>query len=117
MDTQNEKEKTEMKTMVSCTNMLDKMGFTAQFKASPSGLQSLESKKVYSPEEVTIVNFYRFEGDSDPEDNSILYAIETANGEKGTLVDAYGMYNDVKVTNFIKKVEEIGKKTNRDEAL
>lgn len=112
-----ESEKTEMKTMVSCTNMLNKMGFTTQFKAFKAGLKSLDSERVYSPNEINIVNFYRFEGESDPAENSILYAIETVEGEKGTLTDAYGMYNDAYVTNFIKQVEEIQKKINRDETL
>ncbi|MCE3294389.1 MAG: hypothetical protein K0R65_103 [Crocinitomicaceae bacterium] len=112
-----ETEKTEMKTMVSCTNMLNKMGFTTQFKAFKAGLKSLDTERVYAPNQVNIVNFYRFEGESDPAENSILYAIETSDGEKGTLTDAYGMYNDAHVTNFIKQVEEIQKKINRDETL
>ena len=112
-----ETEKVEMKTMVSCTNMLSKLGFTTQFKAFKAGLKSLDSDRVYAPNEVYIVNFYRFEGESDPAENSILYAIETTDGEKGTLTDAYGMYNDAHVTNFIKQVEEIQKKINRDETL
>lgn len=35
---------------------------------------------------------YRFEGNTNPDDNAILYAIETARGEKGLLLDAYGVY-------------------------
>ena len=112
-----ESEKTDLKTMVSCTNMLNKLGFTTQFKAFKAGLKSLDTEHVYAPNEVTIVNFYRFEGDSDPEENSILYAIETSKGEKGTLTDAYGVYSDPCVSDFIKQVEEIEKKTDRDESL
>ena len=48
-----------------------------------------------------MVNFYRYEGESNPEDRSILYGIETANGEKGTVVDAYEPYSDTFVTKFI----------------
>ncbi len=40
-----------------------------------------------------VVEFYRFEGASNPDDNSILYAIETSDGLKGLLVDAYGAYS------------------------
>ena len=112
-----ESDKVEMKTLVSCTNMLNKKGFTTQFKAFKAGLKSLDTERVYAPNEINIVNFYRFEGESDPAENSILYAIETSEGEKGTLTDAYGMYNDAHVTNFIKQVEEIQKKINRDETL
>ena len=112
-----EKEKTHLKTMVSCTNMLDKLGFNTQFKATERGLKSLTTERVYKPEEVKVVNFYRFEGESNPSDNSILYALETKNGERGTLTDAYGPYSDTNVTKFMQQVEEIGKKTDRDKIL
>ena len=65
-----------------------------------------------------MVNFFRFEGTSSPEDNAILYVIETSDGEKGTLVDAYGMYSDPYVDRFIKNVEDVNKKTqNTDKGL
>jgi len=110
-------EKAQMKTMVACTNMLDKLGFTTQFKATSGGLKSLTTERTYAPAEIKIVNFYRFEGDSKPEDSSILYAIETANGERGTLTDAYGPYSDTHVTAFIKQVEEIEKKVDKEKIL
>ena len=98
-----------MKTLSSCTRKLSSEGYTTQFKASKDGLESLDSHTVFSPDEVKIVNFYRFEGESDPSDNAILYAVETNTGEKGTLTDAYGVYTDLKVSEFVKKVEEIMK--------
>jgi hypothetical protein len=117
MKTQELVEKKNLNTMVDCVNSLVLNGFTEDFKARESGLESLSSKKIYKPDEVKILNFYRFEGESDPADNSILYAIETNDGKRGTLVDAYGPYADSKVTRFIHQVEEIRKKTDRDEPL
>ena len=108
---------TEMKTLVYCLNTLVKQGFTADFKVSSRGLTVLGRDKVFLPDEVRILNFYRFEGDSDPADNSILYAIETGDGTRGTLVDAFGAYSDPKVTAFMQKVEEINKKTNKSTRL
>lgn len=58
---------------------------------------------------VQVVNFYRFEGDSDPADNTILYIIETSSNVKGTLVDAYGAYADEAVNKFMKAVEGVHK--------
>ena len=53
---------------------------------------------------------YRFEGQSDPADNAIMYVVETGDGVKGTLIDAYGAYADENVNKFMSEVEEISKK-------
>lgn len=106
-------DKEEMKTLSSCLNSLLSKGFETQFKALKHGLKSLTTEKIYLPEDVKITNFYRFEGESDPADNSILYAIETTSGEKGTLTDAYGPYGDAHVTKFIQEVEEIQKRRHK----
>ena len=100
-----------LNTLVDCVNSLVRKGYTEDYKAKEKGLQALSTHKIYKPEEVRILNFYRFEGNSDPSDNSILYALETADGKKGTLVDAYGPYADSRVSKFMQKVEEINKKT------
>ena len=98
-----------MKTLSSTTRKLSQNGYVTQFKATQNGLDSLETQEVYTAEEVKIINFYRFEGESDPSDNAILYVLETSRGEKGTLTDAYGVYTDLKVSEFVKQVEEIEK--------
>jgi hypothetical protein len=82
-----------------------KHGYDQSFQVTPEGLRSLTSSKLYMPEDLLIVNFFRYEGISDPEDNSILYIIETNDGARGTLVDAYGAYSDPEVENFMKSVK------------
>ena len=100
----------DLKSLQACLAKMISTGFTDDFKALDEGLKSLRTNKVYAPEEVKIVNFYRFEGASDPDDTSILYAIETNDGLKGTLVDAYGAYASPEVNQFILAVENINKK-------
>ncbi len=103
-------DRTEMKTLSACIKMLEGDGFKTQFLALNDGLKSLASDRVYKPNQVKIVSFYRFEGNSDPEDNAILYAIEAVSGERGLLVDAYGSEGDINISNFIVDVENIHKK-------
>ena len=103
----------DMKTLVECLNKLVKDGYTEDFKASEMGLLSLQHERKYAASDVQVVNFYRFEGASDPADNSILYVIETNDGIKGTLTDAYGPYADQNTTRFIEEVEEINKRKSR----
>jgi len=104
-------EKTEMSTMTSCTAMLMKEGFTENFVMTEKGIEAPSNQKTYIPDEVKISSFYRFEGESDPADNAILYAVETNDGVKGMLIDSYGSpYVSQKVATFIKEVEDIGKR-------
>lgn len=100
---------TEMKTLTGSIQHFMKRGYTEDYKVNDYGLKALRTEKIYQPEEVKVVDYHRFEGSSDPGDESILYAIETTDGGKGTLVDAYGSYSDARVTAFMHKVEEISK--------
>jgi hypothetical protein len=65
--------------------------------------------KTYIPEELKIVRTYRFEGESDPSDSSILYIIEAKDGLIGYSIDAYGVYSNHEdeegYDNFIRKIE------------
>lgn len=100
----------KMKDMVTCVNQLQNEGYTEDFKISESGMMALQKEKLYTPEEIHVVNFFRFEGASDPADNAILYAIETDDGVKGTISDSYGAYADEVVSKFMEKVIDINKK-------
>ena len=101
--------KEEMDTLVECMNVLRERGYSHNFNASKEDTIFDDSKQEFTPDRVKISTFYRFEGESDPGDNSILYAIETDTGEKGILVNSYGPNSDTKITKFIEKVENINK--------
>lgn len=118
MNHQSPDHKEDLTTLTACLNMLDGKGYTVQFQAGQNNtIKSLASGSTYKPQDVRIVNFYRFEGESNPDDSSILYAIETASGEQGTLIDSYGSNNDVNITDFIKQVEDIHKKVDKNQSL
>ncbi len=103
---------TFMTDLEKCLNKLEEQGYNDQFKVEKKHLLSLtDSKKKYKPKDVQAVNFYRFEGISDPDDMSILYAIETTDGRKGTLIDAYGHYSDDDTGAFMQDVD-INKKAS-----
>jgi hypothetical protein len=103
-------EKTRMETLLECLTRVKNEGYTENFMANENGLMALTSNRTYQPSEVVIPDYYRFEGESNPDDNSILYLIETKDGTKGILTDAYGAYADTNVNKFITEVEEISKK-------
>jgi archaellum biogenesis ATPase FlaH len=60
--------------------------------------------KQYGDQEVEILEFHRFEGMSNPADTSVVYAINSKDGSKGLLADAYGADASVKVAKFLKNV-------------
>ena len=63
--------------------------------------------KFYKPNELKIIRTYRFEGNSDPSDSSILYLLEANDGKVGYSIDAYGVYSnhdDALYDDFIRKI-------------
>lgn len=78
-----------MKSLYSCLNRMVGDGYTDDFKPTSKGIQSKRTNRVYRPQEIKIINFFRFEGNANPEDNVIMYIIETIDGLKGTLVNSF----------------------------
>ena len=99
----------KMQTLSEAMNSAKDSGYTEYFKVEPGKLTSSDGRRSYMPQDVSIVNFYRFEGYSDPGDNSILYLIQTSDHKKGILIDAYDTYADARISSFIRQVEEIKK--------
>ncbi len=71
-----------------------------EYFASPDG-------KKYTPEDLLIIKTFRFEGETDPGDSSILYIIETNDGVLGYSMDAYGVYSnhDASYNDFIRSIQ------------
>jgi len=85
-------------------NRLARRGFTDGFRVVDGGLQVLSSGKLLRPDDLVIREVYRFEGVSDPDDMSIVYAIESRDGTRGTLVDAFGVYSNPAVSTVLARV-------------
>ena len=78
-------------------------GYEHDFNQAEHHLECKKLSKNFRPENFTIEHVYRFEGMSNPDDNSVLYAIEASDGTKGLLVDAYGAYADALSPEMIEK--------------
>lgn len=92
-------------TLSEALESLRQEGYTRNFNLKEEVIECIDNKEQFRPERFTITNAYRFEGFSDPSDNSVLYAIEAADGSKGTLVDAYGAYTDALSPEMIQKLK------------
>lgn len=99
----------ETKHELSKLKSLEDKGYTSAYKVENNRLVNLKNNKTYSPQEVKIVDRYRYEGMSNPDDSSILYVIETNDGDKGTIITGYGRTADGEVIWFLDKVDIINK--------
>jgi len=101
MDTRN------FDTLSTAINTLTKEGFTEDFKAEENCIRALYSKKEYQPADLKIVNTYRFEGMTSPEDETALFAIVAHDGLKGTLVMSYSAehFQNVELIQQIKEIK------------
>ena len=95
----------QFETLSQAIEALNKRGYTLDFNLSKDCIECKEIDLDYRPEEFHIDEFHRFEGASNPDDMSILYAITTDDGKKGTLVDAYGAYSDPLTTEMVQKMK------------
>jgi hypothetical protein len=83
---------------------LARRGFTANFEYLDGAFTAVDSGRTFEAEELTIVEHHRFEGASDPDDMAVAYAVESRDGVRGVVVDAFGVYANPKLGEFLGKV-------------
>jgi hypothetical protein len=93
-----------MRTISSAIERLVSRGFTAHFGVVGDRLRAFDSGQTFGAQELIIRAFQRFEGVSDPDDMAIVYAIESTDGTRGSLVDAFGAYSNPTVSAFLHDV-------------
>jgi hypothetical protein len=82
-------------TVTEAVNDLSKRGYSDNLRIQAECLYCDAKNLQLNPKEFEIDEVYRFEGMTDPGDESIVYAISSHDGRvKGTLVNAYGAYFD-----------------------
>ncbi len=102
----------KMTTLSQVTENLRSKGFNEDFEMTDKGFTAKKTGIVLPPDKVKIRKVYRFEGESNPGDMSVLYAMETDEGVKGILIDAYGTYAGNEpdaLADFLREVKTEGK--------
>lgn len=105
MANHDEEYKTHMTTLSGVLEKLRLKKLDNEFKMEPKGFTTGNSK-YYQPEGLKIIRTYRFEGESNPGDNSVIFIIEAADGMVGYSIDAYGAYSnhDEAYDDFLRKI-------------
>ncbi|MCC4214055.1 phosphoribosylpyrophosphate synthetase [Leeuwenhoekiella parthenopeia] len=80
-------------------------GYDTDFNLVDEGIESKHLKKTWNAGQIEVEDAFRFEGMTNPGDNSVLYLINTHSGEKGLLVDAYGAYSGQISQEMIQKLK------------
>ena len=92
-------------TLSETINGLKKEGYTLDFNISPDFVQGDKPNRTLSSEDFVIDKVYRFEGETNPDDQSILYAISSPKfNVKGLLVNGYGISSNQKDSELISKL-------------
>jgi hypothetical protein len=92
-------------TVSNALNSLKARGYTKDFNIAFDKLICNETNECLNPHEFEITEVYRFEGESNPSDEAVVYAIESKDEKmKGSLVNAYGIYADVISDDMVKKL-------------
>ena len=97
-------------TLSQAITALKTRGYTNDFNLHPEWIECQPLNQKLRPEEFHVDEVHRFEGMTNPDDSSVLYAIASTGGLKGLLVDAYGVYSESVSQEMIKKLQ-IDKRT------
>lgn len=93
-------------TVSEAINDLTKRGYTLEFALQKDCIYCQSIATRLRPEEFQIDEVYRYEGNTDPADESIVYAISSTDRSlKGTLVNAYGAYADTVSEELVSKLQ------------
>ena len=93
-------------TLSQTMNDLRKEGYVEDFNLQQNCLECRNGQFQVFADEFKIDKFYRFEGQSNPSDQAILYAISSDKHKlKGVLVNGYGIYSEALTDEMLEKLD------------
>ena len=93
-------------TLSETINDLRKEGYVEDFNLGQNCLECRAGALKVFTDDFKIDKFFRFEGESNPSDAAILYAISSDRHQlKGVLVNAYGIYSEPLTDELLRKLE------------
>ncbi len=93
-------------TLSETINELRKQGYTEDFNLQQNCLECRNGEFKVFADEFKVDKYFRFEGESNPSDSAILYAISSDSKKlKGVLVNAYGIYSEPMTDELLEKLD------------
>ncbi|MGG9963753.1 phosphoribosylpyrophosphate synthetase [Ferruginibacter sp. SUN106] len=92
-------------TLTDALKDLKARGYEIDFNIAFDKIVCSKNETVLNPHEFEIVEVYRFEGDTNPDDEDVVYAVESKDGTvKGSITSAFGTYAESISTDMIRKL-------------
>ena len=91
-------------TVSEAVNGLKARGYTIDFNIQKDVIFCGQTPVSLMPYEFEITEVHRFEGNSDPADEAIVFGIESKYGHKGVLVNGYGVSADMLTGEMVEKL-------------
>ena len=92
-------------TVVAALNGLKERGYTTDFNLAFDKLTCRDTGVCLNPAEFEITEVYRFEGDTNPSDEDVVYAVESKNGNlRGVITSAFGKDADTVSAEMLQKL-------------
>jgi hypothetical protein len=81
----------QLESLSDAIERLGRRGFTGDLRVEDGRLLDAATRQRYEPELLGVDEVVRFEGDSDPDEQAVLFALRTPGGEPlGTFASAFG---------------------------
>jgi hypothetical protein len=92
-------------TVVAAINGLKQRGYSLDFNLAFDKLTCNENEICLNPGDFEITEVYRFEGETNPSDEDVVYAVESKDQKiKGVVTSAFGIYADTLSSEMIRKL-------------
>ena len=94
-------------TMSGAITDLQRRGYVHDFNLADDCLECKQKNNRLKADEFEIDEVHRFEGETDPGDENVVYAISSTHHQlKGILVNAYGVYSNSVSAEIISKLHK-----------
>ncbi len=92
-------------TVTEAVEDLKTRGYTTDFNIAFDKLMCTKNNVCLHPDQFEIVEVHRFEGETNPSDEDVVYAVENKDEKiKGVVTSAFGLYADPVSNEMIQKL-------------
>lgn len=92
-------------SLIDAIEQYKKEGYTEDFNLKQNCIECRNGQYKIFHDEFLIDKFYRFEEDTNPDEQSVIYAISSDKYKlKGILINAYGIYSEAASDEMLQKL-------------